>query len=330
LKPTRKSKKAVSSMVGAVFFVIIIVFGLNLLTYNLAMHDQLAASLAARESSTFDKRAEALRFLDLTINGTTSKLNITVFNSGSRTIHISRIVITNESSPTLWHRVFLVSYWINVAEIFKGMGSTLGNFAATSTFTIGLLTDRGNTFAGRYKQSNLIVPTVQGTGSLTMDYASYVYTVYVNSPNQIFGPFQAWCIVNSTTGKRTVQFETTVINHGDRDFRLLKLSYLVIYQPSGSAQPFYIMDSSSTPKLAVAYGTKIVLPANVFDQQAGGPPVTTKFLASSPGGTSQANNALSTGVYPVFAVFYYEDLFGNTYSQTIPFEASVITAGASC
>jgi hypothetical protein len=330
LRRFTRRKKAVSSMIGILFFVIIMLSGLNLLSYNIAQDYSLADAFSANESAAFDKRSEVLQVLDVKIDGQTGALNVTVFNAGSRTIHLVRVWVTNQSSSTPWHRIYDVDYWVNVANLEKNLGSDLGSFDPKSKFVINMISDRGSIFVGRYTQSKWLTSTAQGFGWLTLDWNSYSYTVYIDPPKAEFGPYPAWCVANISSGKRYYQFRGTVINHWDRNVNLLSLSYMIFYQTNGQTQGFFIMDPTSTPKNPVAYTTQTVVPANLQDQQSGGTPVTMRFYANAPGGVSQSNNVLNGGSFAVFVVLFYADASGSVYAQTVPFEASEVTTDASC
>lgn len=308
-------------MIGAVFFIVIITVGFNMLAYIFVQQNLLVNSLSARERSILDKKSEALQILDVKISSANT-LNITGLNSGGRTIHIVRIWVTNQSGPPS-HRAYAVNYWIDVAMILKGIGPGLGTFNAQSTYAYSLVTDRGNIFLARYAPSNKISVTSQGVGWLTMAWNLYNYTV--SDGGVELGPYPAWCVTNVGGGNQRFQFLTQVINHWDRDVYLLSHSYLVFYQTSGSAQPFYLMDPNSTARNPIAYSAQITVPANQLDRTTGGTPTTLKFLADAPGGSSQSNNALNGGSFAVFVVLFYQDVSGATLSQTIPFEASEVT-----
>lgn len=316
-------------MLGAVFFVVVIIAGFNLLLYNFAQHEPLVASMLAKQRSVLDRSDEDLQILDITINETSRILNITAFNKGGRPIHLIRAWVTNDSSPTPWHYGYSIEYRINVATIAKGIGSGLGKFDPQETFTINLFSERGNLFVVRYAWESTVVPTASGSGWLTMDWSTYNYTVSVNGGNDQ-GPYGAWCVTNNGAN-RVYQFYTKVINHWDRDVHLFRESYLVFFQTSGGAQNLYIMAPSSTAKTPVGYTTQILVPANPLDQQAGGTPTTLKFLGDKPGSDKQKDSVLgSGGSFAVFLVLFYQDLSGVTLAQTIPFEASEVISTSSC
>jgi len=331
----RRNRRAVSSMLGAVFFVIIIFTGLNLMLYNLAQNWQLESTLANIESSSHDKLAEMLQVLAIKMSscsGTTCALNVTIFNAGGRTIRIVRMWITDQTGPqTGWQHYSLdVNYMIGPALIETNIGSTLGSFQSTSTLSISLVSDRGNLFTSRYTPNTSTFATAMGSGWLTMDWLSYQYSFYTGSGSEQ-GPYPAWCISGFAGGGNTrYQFYASVINHWDRDVTLLSYSYLVLYKTSGSAQSFYIMSPTSTAKNPVSYSTPITILANPQDQQTGGTLKTLNFFASSAGDNQQSNNAMNGGSFAVFVILFYQDSSGATLSQTIPFEASEVTGDSTC
>lgn len=326
-----KGKRAVSTMIGVTFFVLITFTGLNLLFYALSQQNLLATSLTAKERATLDKKAELLQILDVKINAT-SRLNITAFSAGARTVHIVRIWVTNQSAQTPWHHSYDVSYWIDLGAILTGIGSGLGTFSQTSKFSFNLVSDRGNVFVANYAPPQGVLMTSQGFGWLTLDWNLYNYTVSINS-GQDSAPQGAWCIIQpSIGGKANYQFIVGLVNHWDRDVYLLSLTYLTLIPSNGSPQTFFIMNQTSTAMNPIAYVNQIDVPANINDQQTGGSETILKFYASSPGTDSQSYNALNGGSSVVFVVLYYQDSqTGSTYAQTVPFESTeILSSGSSC
>ena len=343
-KSTLRKRRAVSSMLGATFFVIIIVTGLGLMLYNLAQHTLLQSSIAGMEDRSWDRLSENLKVLQIRMSNCASmicSLNLTVFNSGGQTIQIVRIRITNQSYDSGWQRkVFETHYLIDHATIQTGIGSTLGGFNPLSTYSISLSSDRGNMFSALYAPNTNTLATAMGFGWLTTDWAYYNYTYAYGKWGAEHGPYEAWCILNGTSSK-TFLFKTRVINHWDRDVYILPHSYLVFYEShgGGSWPSFYVMSPSSTASHPVAYNPPstpwIIVPANSADQQAGGTPVELTFLANSARGDDQSDwgpGGQSYASYAAFVILFYQDISGNTLAQTIPFEATEVppSSATSC
>jgi hypothetical protein len=335
-RSTLRKRRAVTSMLGATFFVIIIVSGLGLLLYNLAQHTLLQSSIATMEERSWNRLSEKLEVLQVRMSNCASmmcSLNITVFNSGGQTIHIVRMWITNQSYASGWQRkIFETSSFIDPATIETGIGSAEGKFDPLSTYRISLGSDRGNTFSALYRPNTNTLATAMGFGWLTMDWAYYNYTYATSKGGQEQGPYEAWCILGGTSSK-TFLFKTRVLNHWDRDVYILSHSYLVFYEShgGGSWASFYVMSPSSTASQPVAYNPPttgwIIVPANPADQQAGGALVELTFLASQAQGYSHGSwgpGSQGYASYAAFVILFYQDISGNTLAQTIPFEATEV------
>jgi hypothetical protein len=324
-------------MLGAVFFVVIILTGLNLMFYTFTQNAQLGFSIAEMEIRSQDKLAEKLEVLTVRMSsctGTNCGLNVTVFNAGGRPIRIIRMWILNESYTTGWqHKSFETNYMVETSTIQTKIGLDLGIFNSSSKYSMSLVSDRGNIFSVRYVPNTSNLEIAMGSGWLTMDWSYYNYTYSTGKNDPDHGPYTAWCVV-SVTSSKTYLFMTRVINHWDRDVQILKHSYLVLYRNNGAADSFYIMDPSATAQGSLkgqgAYSPPpyVVVPANPADPEAGGPLVPLKFLASQPGDTSQSS--LGVGSYAAFVILFYQDIAGNTLAQTIPFEATEATSASSC
>ncbi len=319
------NRRAVSSLVGAAFFVVLFVLGFNLVLYQLAQYDAYTHQLLTKTQFERERLSENLQIVSFKAGS--NVLNLTISNSGGVPIRLVRIWVTNQSANPLWHQGFAVNYVLDPGNTTKNIGSNLGTFSSSKTFVAKIITDRGNAFVALYSTALASAVTSQGAGWITMDWNYYYYERDGNPGN--LQP--AWCIQQFSTNK--VQFYIRVINHWDRDVRILQWSHMKMLQTNGATNPFYIMDPSSTAANPVAYSTKITVYSNPTDQATGGALQQLRFAATAAGGTAGQNVANPPASYSgILVVFYEYSPYGNAYTlaQTIPFEASEITSGSTC
>ncbi len=319
------NRRAVSSLVGAAFFVVLFVLGFNLVLYQLAQYDAYTHQLLTKTQFERERLSENLQIV--TFKTASNVLNLTVSNSGGVPIRLVRIWVTNQSANPLWHQGFAVNYVLDPGNTTKNIGSNLGTFSSSNTLVAKIITERGNTFVALYSTALASAITSQGVGWLTMDWGYYYYERSGN-PGVLT---TAWCIQQFSTNN--VQFYVRVINHWDRDVRLLQWSHMKMLQTNGGTNPFYIVDPTSTAANLVAYSTKIPVSSKPTDQATGGAPVQLRFAATAAGGSAGQNVANPPASYSAILVVFYEySPYGNPYTlaQTIPFEASEITSGSTC
>jgi len=136
-------QRGISTVVGAVFMVLVILAGFNLIMWGVTYYDNYSAVLSERSRVEWEKMNEGFGLVDLRSDG--GRFNITVVNTGSVTAHIVRLWVTNESSTPRWHRVYDIDYYIGPRETVTNIGQTLSLYPVnTSSYTLKLVTERGN------------------------------------------------------------------------------------------------------------------------------------------------------------------------------------------
>ncbi len=320
------NRRAVSSLVGATFFVVLFILGFNLVVYQLAQYDLYTRELLNRNQLERERLSETLTIVDF--KTAQNAINLTVANTGGVPVRIVRIWVTNQSSSNpIWHQSFNVQYLLDPGNTTKNIGNNLGTFSSSQIFVARLITERGNSFAALFTIPFASAVTAQGFGWITMDWNSYVYA-RSGDPNTLL---PGWCVKRVVGDK--YQFQVKVVNHWDRDVKLLRWSHYKLVATNGATKSFYIMDSSSAANNLVAYGTKITVFSNPTDQATGGAEVTFKFAATAAGGTTGQDVGSADDSFAAFLVVFYEWGAGgnaNTLAQTIPVEASEVTSTGTC
>jgi len=142
-----KSRKGLSTIIGAVFFVIIFSSTIAYVAYSMDLIDTLAKSVGVKQSLEIDRANEEFKITKVQL--VNNKFNITVQNTGNIPINITR----------LWTENVTATDWVSKHDINKivtpGVTTTnIGqNIVLTALDTVGydmkLVTERGtvNTFS---------------------------------------------------------------------------------------------------------------------------------------------------------------------------------------
>lgn len=256
------------------------------------------------------------------------KMNLTLLNNGPETVHIVRIWVTNFSASPPWHKLFNVNIYVNPGETKTNVGYILGSFRASQSFTVKLVTERGNLYTAQKFFRNVIVGFAFGIGWLVLNWTYWFFTS-TNYPNLT----PSWLFNKNDVGN-TIQFQMQVTNHWDRDVTLVKFTRVQFSGAQANANDlvYYLMAPGSTPSSLVPYdpsqpGVPITVPKNTNgDWSVGGTPTVMKFY-SGKAGTANQPGALRTDDFAVYLILFYSYPCGSqtcTDAQTIPFLASTI------
>lgn len=347
-----RSKKGMSTIFGALFFIILILMGFNLMLWNFMQFDNYNKSV-----TSMSLRDQLASSENLVVNnpgavdfGATS-FNITVTNLGGTSVIISRIYVNNlsptgstqcstsslispctiDSTPSSTNCVSGVSCSfsngnIQVGELNHKVKVTGLAINDGSGYKVILSTTRGRLFSFYYPWPVTAPPSggggtfVTNIGPLNIyfDFNSFNFTQNGSAVSQ-----PAWCV---PTGSNIV-FWIKIANAATDGPVTLKKSTVIFPQPystsgsGGQFGPFYVVDSSTTmPSNIVAYseGTNpYTMPAATASGPSGFKVV--KFAATTAAGTAP-NNLASSDFWLTFIGFNYS-YRGVVQGQTIPFIA---------
>ena len=142
-----KSRRGLASVVGTVFAIIALATTVGYITYSMNVLDNYNQAVLARNQQSTDIAKESFALGGVTFTSG-SKLNMTVYNTGSLPINFTKVWITNKtSSPTAWVK----SYTPSGALVAPGkslINLGINNLPALYTnkpYHVKLVTSRGNT-----------------------------------------------------------------------------------------------------------------------------------------------------------------------------------------
>lgn len=294
--------RGVSTVFGSVFFLLLIVMLASALFIALNNYNDSVKQAIANEDA---RSQEKIVMTDLVFSGGTDYIvGVTVTNLGSITSQIRAFYVDNEyicdpSDPSLNSDGAIVSPQAN-----KTLNLPITKFNPTSC--ISLATSRAvktieleSNFLNR--TSSGYAPVITNYGPLRLNFSLFYYRETTQGGSPI-GNWQNGSSVSPTVDY--CEWNITVTNIDTRDITLNQYSSLTLVTNEGGGQfPWYIDNPSqliaSNQTLNIIYIWETPLPCS----KAGG-------FSGFSGQTSK-----------VFLTFYGKFSDGDTYAQTIPFEA---------
>ncbi len=97
-----KNRRGLSTMVGAVFFIIAMTVAITYISTSMDTLDQFAQNIVVKSSLNEERKNEDFQITKATIDG--NKFNLTIANEGSIPVHLSRLWVTNQTDNTVYKR----------------------------------------------------------------------------------------------------------------------------------------------------------------------------------------------------------------------------------
>ncbi|MFB5638261.1 MAG: hypothetical protein ACE5RF_07605, partial [Nitrosarchaeum sp.] len=136
----RKSR-GLSTVVGAVFFVIAATTVITYITYSMNSIENFSNSVIVSQSQNVDRGIESIKISKVTFDG--GKFNLTVANTGSVPVKITRLWITNQSSSVPSDIKVNVNAIIDPGKEKYNIGQTV-TASSSKNYNLKLVTERGN------------------------------------------------------------------------------------------------------------------------------------------------------------------------------------------
>src|SRR5712692_2316923 len=337
-----RSERGMSTIFGALFFVILILMGFNLMTWNFLQDDAYNGIITSMNQRDQQTTSENLAVVAPGASGFTSNsFNITASNVGGATVTISRIYITN-LSPT--NSLQCSGASLCTVDPSGSPGFTNANIQAgenTHRVTVtGIVINDGSGY-------KVVLSTTRGRQfSFYYPWPVNIFASNSNSTNTAHGALDVKFAVNNfnfTQGTQTVSqpawnvpynvnlvFWVKVTNNAIYPITLSKYSdlYLICerYGLSGEQDcenvvDFFVSDDRTVnPSSILAYdevNRPVVLPAAGPNGPTGF--TIVKFGSFTPSSTT-ANKVSMATPYLFFLVFFYK-VNGLVVGQTLTFFA---------
>jgi len=131
-------------VVGAVFFVIAATTVISYISYSMNTIDQFAESVIVKEAENINRGLEDITISSVTIDN--GKLNMTVVNTGSLPVHLTRLWVTDENQSTPSASKFDLNVRINPGGKAIKIGQSSPSIPVNTNYpyTLKIVTERGN------------------------------------------------------------------------------------------------------------------------------------------------------------------------------------------
>lgn len=137
-----KSRKGLSTVVGMVFALIALATSVGYITYSMNILDQYDKTVIAKNQQTIDNVKENFQLYTATIKN--SKFNVTVTNTGSLPINITRMWVQN-TSATDWTNYYQINKLVSPGATLINIGQSSPVYAnPANAYNLKLITTRGN------------------------------------------------------------------------------------------------------------------------------------------------------------------------------------------
>ncbi len=138
-----KQRRALTTVVGGVFFLIVIVTAASYLTYSMNLFESFSENVFAADQERENRKKESFDISKLTIEN--NKINLDIYNSGDIPVFFTRLWVENVTGVDEVYRFDLnntVTTGSTVEDILQGLP-----FVAleTQSYKMKLVTDRGTT-----------------------------------------------------------------------------------------------------------------------------------------------------------------------------------------
>jgi len=137
-----RKRRGLSTVVGAVFFVIAATTVISYISYSMNSIDQFSQSVIVAEAENINRGMEKISISQITIDG--GEFNMTVVNTGSLPVHLTRLWVTDKDSAASDKKAD-IDVRINPGNEAIKIGQGTGISAdSTVSYTLKAVTERGN------------------------------------------------------------------------------------------------------------------------------------------------------------------------------------------
>jgi len=136
-------RRGLSTIVGAVFFVLVMGSTIGYVTYSMDVIDDLAYQVDVKQDTNLNRQNEEFKITDVKVDGI--EFNLTVTNTGNIPINITNMWAKNMTDP-LWNQTkYQLNQLISPGQSVANIGQGTGLVAMDSeSYSLRLVTDRGN------------------------------------------------------------------------------------------------------------------------------------------------------------------------------------------
>lgn len=138
-----RSRRGLSTVVGAVFFIIATTTVITYVSYSMNSIDKFSQSVIVSESQNVDRGREEIEISQVMIDN--GKFNMTVSNTGSLPVHLTRLWVTENDLVSPSDKKENIDIRINPGYSTYNIGQSTGiSVDSAKSYTLKAVTERGN------------------------------------------------------------------------------------------------------------------------------------------------------------------------------------------
>jgi len=140
-----KPRRALSTVVGAVFAIIALTSTVTYVSYSMGILDNYNQSVLTKNQQLSDVNKEKFQISSITVPN--SKLNITIVNTGSIPINFTKIWVQNTTTTAAkdWVKSYVPTQsFVTPGGVLTNIGQSV-NIIPSNSYNVKLVTSRGNT-----------------------------------------------------------------------------------------------------------------------------------------------------------------------------------------
>ena len=138
----RKQRRGLSTIVGAVFMVLIIASALNVTLWTMREQDRVTESIIEKTNTNLNKLNENIRISDVRVSG--GKLNLTATNDGGAASYLKSLYLVNETSSQQYR--YDIDFTVDGRESESGIGlATPAVIKANTDYSVKVVSQSGVT-----------------------------------------------------------------------------------------------------------------------------------------------------------------------------------------
>ncbi len=139
----RQRKKGISTVIAVVLLIPVLVLGLGAMTWSLGFQNSLGSVVTQKSVSDIERVNERFEIRDAKIDS--SKLNMTVLNTGALPVKLVKMWVTNTTATNGWHQSYDLNSNISPGDSLFNLGSALPITANNaSSYKISVISERGS------------------------------------------------------------------------------------------------------------------------------------------------------------------------------------------
>lgn len=177
-----QNKRGISTVIGAVFFVLILLGGFSTIIWEITEYDNYMQVVNDRAQLDWEKQNELIEISHAYVIG--DSLNISVVNNGAIAAHLVDLWVTEYTDETTanWHELFQINYYVNPGDTITGIGSDVEDLEVDSEYiyVVKIVTERGNFATGTSEPEEVDPPPVPYFGVFSLDWFYFKYTSTTN------------------------------------------------------------------------------------------------------------------------------------------------------